>query len=221
MSYAHLSITVPEDVWISELSQEYPRIRFRILAATAGEETGVARLELLGANAETACEQLDSYDAVTNVVVTDRQPQRRCLQVETTMPVLLNAIQTARIPLEFPVELSDGILSLEATIPPEKLSALGETLDSFGISYTVERIQQEAQPEESLLTDRQEWLLREAIDRGYYDTPRQITLVELAEEASIAKSTCSEILHRAEGRVLKEFFGGDTEQESPISVTAD
>lgn len=221
MPYAHLSITVPEDVWLSELSQEYPQVRFRIQAATANDETGVARLELLGADVEAVCEQLESYDAVTGVVVTDRNPQRCCLQIETTVPVLLNAIQTAGIPLDFPIELSDGVLELETTVPQAKLSTLGETLDSFGISYTVERIQQETESEEPLLTDRQEWLLREAIERGYYDTPRGITLVELAEEAGIAKSTCSEILHRAEGQVLKEFLDDESERQAPIPVTAD
>lgn len=221
MPYAQLSITVPEDVWLSELSQEYSQVRFRILAATATDESGVARLEVLGAEVEAVCERLESYETVTGVIVTDRDPQRRCLQIETTVPVLLNAIQTAGIPLDFPITLSDGVLELETTLPQQKLSTLGETLDSFGISYTVERIQQETESEEPLLTDRQEWLLREAIERGYYDTPRRITLVELAEEAGIAKSTCSEILHRAEGQVLKEFLDGDAEQQSSLPVTAD
>ncbi|WP_336328266.1 helix-turn-helix domain-containing protein [Halovenus sp. HT40] len=221
MPYAHLSITVPEDVWLSELSQEYPQIRFRIHAATANDETGVARLELLGADVEAVCEQLETYEAVTGVVVTDRDPQRCRLQIETTVPVLLNAIQTAGIPLDFPLELSDGVLELETTVPQAKLSTLGDTLDSFGISYTVERIQQETESEEPLLTDRQEWLLQEAVEQGYYDTPRRITLVELAEEAGIAKSTCSEILHRAEGQVLKEFLDGDADQHPRLSVTAD
>lgn len=221
MPYAHLSITVPEDVWLSELSQNHPQIRFRVLGATANDETGVARLELLGANVKTVCERLDTYEAVTGVVVTDRDQQRRCLQIETTAPVLLNAIQAAGIPLDFPVELSDGVLELETKVPQEKLSTLGETLDSFGISYTVERIQQETTTEDPVLTDRQGWLLREAIERGYYDTPRRITLVELAEEAGIAKSTCSEILHRAEGQVLKEFLDSDDEQHPSVPVTAD
>jgi predicted DNA binding protein len=137
------------------------------------------------------------------------------------VPVLLNAIQTAGIPLDFPLELSDGVLELETTVPQAKLSTLGDTLDSFGISYTVERIQQETESEEPLLTDRQEWLLQEAVEQGYYDTPRRITLVELAEEAGIAKSTCSEILHRAEGQVLKEFLDGDADQHPRLSVTAD
>ena len=64
------------------------------------------------------------------------------------------AIQTAGIPLNFPIELGDGVLKLETTVPQAKLSTLGETVDSLDISYTVERIQQETESEEPLLTDR-------------------------------------------------------------------
>jgi len=220
MTYAKLTITVPDDVWISGLSRRYPDTRFRVLAATANRAKGFARLELIGSEVESVCESIASYETVTDLSVLDGGSDRRRLQIETTVPVLLNAIQAAGIPLDLPVEISDGELELEVTVPQERLSTLGETLDQFGISYTVECIQQETDSE-SLLTERQQWLLREAIDRGYYDTPRRITLVELAEETDIAKSTCSEILHRAEGRVLKRFLGGDCEHQPDISIRAD
>ena len=220
MPYANLAITVPQDVWISDLSQQYPEVRFRILAATANGEKGFARLEILGSAAGTVCDQMETYDAVTELTIFEREPNRRRVQAETTMPVLLNAVQAAGLPLDFPVKVENGTLELETTVPQEKLSRLGESLDSFGISYSVECIQQETESY-SVLTDRQEWLLRNAIEGGYYDTPRRMTLVELADEVGIAKSTCSEILHRAEGQVLKEFLDGDCEHQPDISVTAD
>jgi len=43
-------------------------------------------------------------------------------------------------------------------------------------------------------------------DHPYYDTQREVSLSELANEFGIAKSTCSEVLHRAEGTIVKEFF---------------
>lgn len=45
-----------------------------------------------------------------------------------------------------------------------------------------------------------------AVEAGYYDTPRTCTLTELADEVGLAKSTCSEILHRAEEIIVKEFI---------------
>lgn len=220
MPHATLTLTVPEEVWIGELSRQHPDTRFRVIAATANDTKGFARIEIFGSEAAEVCEQMSSYETVTDLTVFEDEAGWRRVQVETTVPVLLNAIQAAGVPLNLPVEISDGELELELTVPQEKLSTLGEKLDAFGISYRLDCVQQETDME-SLLTERQQWLLTEAIERGYYDSPRRITLVELAEEVDIAKSTCSEILHRAEGAVLKQFLNGDCEHQPELSVLAD
>nr|WP_265472954.1 helix-turn-helix domain-containing protein [Halohasta litchfieldiae] len=57
-----------------------------------------------------------------------------------------------------------------------------------------------------LLSEKQQELVLEAVDRGYYDTPRDCTLTELADAVGIAKSTCSETLHRAEETIIEHFI---------------
>lgn len=220
MPYAKLTITIPDSVWMSELSQSYPDTTFRVLAATANTATGVARLEILGDNPQAVCEEIRKYDSVTDLTVFETETSMCRVQVETTVPLLLASLQDSGVPLEMPFEVSDGEMSLEATIPQETLSEFGETLDEFGIRYTVERIQQEVESD-PLLTDRQEWILDEAIEHGYYDTPRQTTLVGLAEELDMAKSTCSEILHRAEERVVKAYRNGERDVSPDVTVTSD
>jgi len=220
MPYAKLAVTIPSTVWIGAVSRTYPTARFRVLAATANDAKGYAHVEIIGTDAEDVCTEIRTYDSVSNVTVFDEGPRRRRAQIETTVPILLTALQSSGVPLKLPAEVSDGELILEATITQAKLSALGETFDEFDIDYTIERIQPEA-TSESLLTDRQRWLLHEAVDRGYYDTPRGISLVELADEVDIAKSTCSEILHRAEGQVLKQFVSGECEHSPDVPMRAD
>jgi len=220
MPYAKLTITIPDSVWISELSRSYPDTRFRVLAATANTATGVARLEILGEKPQAVCEEIRRYDSVTDLTVFETETGMCRVQVETTVPLLLTSLQDSGVPLEMPFEVRDGEMTLEATIPQETLSELGKTLDEFGIRYTVERIQQEVDPD-PLLTDRQEWVLDEAINHGYYDTPRRTTLVDLADELDMAKSTCSEILHRAEERIVKEYRNGECNVSPNVAVTSD
>jgi len=221
MPHAQLTLTIPDSVWISEVSRSHPDTRFRVLAATANMATGVARIEILGDNPEVVCNEVREYDAVTDLTIFEADSGMCRVQVETTDPLLLTSLQDAGVPLEMPFEVKDRKMALEVTVPQQTLSDLGETLDKFGIQYTVERIQQEIDSDSSLLTERQQWLLDEAIKRGYYDTPRRTTLVDLAEELDIAKSTCSEILHRAEERVLKENRGDDRDIPSGITSTSD
>ncbi|MFB6075485.1 MAG: helix-turn-helix domain-containing protein [Haloarculaceae archaeon] len=213
MPYAKITIAIPESVWISELSRSYPDTAFQVLAATANTATGVARIEIVGEDPASVCEEMRQYDSVTDLTVFEREDDMYRIQVETTVPLLLTSLQDSGVPLEMPFGVQDGEMALEVTVPQQTLSELATTLDRFGIRYTVERIRQEVESE-SLLTERQHWLLDEAIDRGYYDTPRRTTLVDLADELGISKSTCSGILHRAEGRVLKEYRRSDRERPS-------
>jgi predicted DNA binding protein len=221
MPHAQLTLTIPESVWISKVSRSHPDTRFRVLGATANTATGVAQIEILGEDPEAVCNEFEEYDSVTDLTVFESEPDRWRIQIETTAPLILTSLQDAGVPLEMPFEVADGKMALNVTVPQQTLSDLGETLDKFGIQYNVERIQQEPDSESPLLTERQQWLLDEAIERGYYDTPRRITLVELAKELDIAKSTCSEILHRAEERVLKENRSGDRDTISAITASSD
>lgn len=220
MPYAKLTITIPDSVWISEVSRAYPDTRFRVLAATANTATGVARIEILGDDHEAVCDEIREYDSVTDLTVFETEPGMSRVQIETTVPLLLTSLQDSGVPVEMPFEVRNGEMTLETTIPQQTLSDLGDTLDKFGIQYTVDRIQQDVEFD-SLLTERQHRILDEAIERGYYDTPRRITLVDLAEDLGIAKSTCSDILHRAEERVLKEYKSGERDAKANIVASSD
>jgi predicted DNA binding protein len=147
------------------------------------------------------------YESVTNLDVLSHHGETALLQFETTSPLLLTAVQDSGIPLEMPFDLVDGEATWEITAPQDALSTLGRQLEEFGIPFHVERIEQTVQPDQ-LLTDTQRALLTTAVELGYYDTPRECSLTELADEMGLAKSTCSETLHRAEERVVKAFLDG-------------
>lgn len=219
MPYTQLTLTIPEGTWLGDLSRQHQNLRIRVLAAIANDKAGFFRVELLGEAVETVVEELSEMQSVVETTVFESAPKRRRVQVETTQPVLLFAMQDSGIPLKMPLEISEGELTFEATLSQCQLSKLSESLDRFGIRYQIDRIQQDHSTEQ-LLTDRQKWLLHEAIENGYYDTPRKISLVELSDKLGLAKSTCSETLHRAEGRVLKQFVNGDCEHQPDISIRA-
>lgn len=59
--------------------------------------------------------------------------------------------------------------------------------------------------DESSLPEEQRTALRAAVDRGYYETPREVDLSELAEELGMPRSTLSYRLRRAESRLATTF----------------
>ena len=57
-----------------------------------------------------------------------------------------------------------------------------------------------------LLTPRQDEIIQLAYDRGYYNTPKDIGLREIADIFDISASTVSEILRKSERRIMQRFF---------------
>ena len=205
MTRATLRLTLPDAVWIGDLSRRFPATRIRILAALSDDANGVGLAEIEADDVEAVLEAMDGYDAVTDLRILRRDDDAALVQFETSLPLLLFAARDSGVPLEMPFDIVAGEAVWTLTAPRDRLSELCTQLDAFGIPYVVERIGSE-EPAESLLTDRQAGLLAAAVDRGYYDTPRRCSLTELADEQGAAKSTVSEVLHRAEGAVVKQFL---------------
>jgi hypothetical protein len=204
MPRATLTITVPESVWIGEISRTFPDTRIRILSALPGEDTGVGLVEVTSSDLPSIVEAFDDAADVDQLNLLKRHEDAAMLQFETTDPMLLFPIMSSGIPLEMPFDIVDGEAVWDVTTSQDRLSELGDQLDAFGIQYTVEEVRYHLETEE-LLTERQETLVDRALELGYYDTPRTCTLTELADDVGLAKSTCSETLHRAEGKIIREF----------------
>jgi predicted DNA binding protein len=209
MTRARLSITLPEETWVGTASRAYPETTITVLAAmpTGGTGCGLIRI---GGDTRGVRDAMEHHEGITSLAVLRASEEEALIQFDTTDPLLLQSAQEAGLPIEPPVWIEDGEATLELTAPHDRLSALGEAFEEFGLCYTVECISGAVDPE-ALLTDRQRRVLRTAVDRGYYDTPRECTLTELATELDVAKSTLSEVLHRAEGRVLKRAVTSSTD----------
>ena len=205
MPETRLQLTIPEDVWIGDLTRRYPDATFRILAAMSREETGVGLAEIRHDSLPELLEDMSAYDDVSEVKVLNEPDERGLVQFETTLPLLLLPARDSGVPLEMPFELADGTATWELTAPSERISELGDQLRQFDISFQIDYLQQRV-TKEDLLTEAQESIVKQAIEMGYYDTPRACTLTDLADEVGRAKSTVSETLHRAEEKIIKEFF---------------
>lgn len=204
MTQARLSITLPEDVWIADVSRAHPEATFRVLAAMPGEDAGFGLVRLTAPDVESILEEMRAAADVTSLSSLHRDGERAVVQFETTQPLILLSARESRTSIELPVDVRDGIATVEVTASHEHLSELGEQLRAFGLRFDVEYVHERVEAER-LLSKRQREVLLAAVERGYYDTPRGCSLTELAEELGVAKSTCSETLHRVEEVVVKRF----------------
>jgi predicted DNA binding protein len=204
MPYAKLTIDLPEAIWIGEVSREFPAATFRVLSAVPTDGAGFGLLEIEDEDVPTIVDSLTDRGGISSVQVMQRTETTAIIQFETSEPLLLLSIQESGAPIEFPLTIRDGEAVIELTASRDRLSEFGRQLDAFGMSYTLNRVY-DATDSPDLLTDQQQDLLTKAVELGYYDTPRECTLTELAESVDLAKSTASVTLHRAEEAVVKSF----------------
>jgi predicted DNA binding protein len=85
------------------------------------------------------------------------------------------------------------------------LKELCGRLDANRVKYNILEVSHRVQKKE--MTARQEDILRTALDLGYFEFPKRIHLEELADKLGITPATLSEILRRAEKKVLSSHFG--------------
>ncbi len=207
MPRAKLRISIPEETWISQVSTHHPDIVFSVIAILSSDETGIALLEIQTSNPVPIITEIDSREDISDLELLWKQDETTMVQVETTNPLLLFPILKAGIPLQTPFEIEDGVSIWEVTTSSDRLSALGTRLDEAGIEFDIEYVRDEpSDPADTLLTARQREVVRAAAEQGYYDTPRGATLTEVAESLGVSKATGSDVLHRAEGKVLKWFI---------------
>ena len=205
MPQARLRVDLPDGPWIADVSREHPDAVFEVLTALPEEGQGFGLLQVRSEAAEAVLEGIRAHDTIEEVSLIQQTEGAATIQIVTSRPMILLAAKRSGIPIEMPVEIQNGTAIVDVSAGHDRLSELGEQFSVMGIDFEIEYIQQRLHPDQ-LLTDRQRELLRLAATMGYYDTPRECTLTELAEEIGLAKSTCSETLHRAEEVVMKKFI---------------
>lgn len=204
MPQARLRVTLPDGPWIADVSREYPETRFEILTALPEEGQGFGLLRFRSGSIDSVLNRIRAHETIEEVSIIQQTEEAATIQIVTSRPMILLAAKRTGIPIEMPVIIQGGTATVDVSAAHDRLSELGEQFSAMGIDFEIEYIQQRLHPDQ-LLTERQQEVLNLAVSQGYYDTPRKCTLTELAEEIGLAKSTCSETLHRAEEVVMKKF----------------
>lgn len=204
MAQATLTVTLPERVWVHQLSTAYSGATFRVLAAVPGADSGFALVRITGSDLEAILEAMIEHPQISNLEVAQRTDGEVTVHFENSMPLLLLSSRKSGVPIELPLEVQNGQATIDVTGSRERLSRLVEQLADLGFQYRIDHVH-EHRHDGQLLSDRQREVVVAAVEQGYYDTPRRSSLTELADHLHIAKSTCSETLHRAEEAIVKQF----------------
>ncbi len=110
-----------------------------------------------------------------------------------------------------PFVVRDGWVDWTIECSAESSRNLVQLLRDDSIPY---RVKSTRSTGTRMLTPRQRIVFDSAMNEGYWDSPRRITLSALANLLNVSKSTLSVQLHKIEGVVLNSF-ADDVRRSSP------
>lgn len=201
MLTARLRVSLPPDAWITEVSSQFPDAEFRLLTGVALDDGALELGEIRGGPVDAAVEATRSHPRVSDYNLLYADDRRALARYRTSDAGLYDLAVDTTLPPEYPVVVSDGRFVYELSGSREEFDALRATLDEADVSYELLSLVTRSEST-GLLTDRQREVLGVARRSGYYEVPRRTTLSSVAEQVGIDTSTASEILRRAEGRLV-------------------
>ena len=207
MISAKFQIQLPDGLWVTDVSQSFPKSTFRLLSGYPRDRTAIELGETITERPEAVVEATRTHPSITNYELLESTERRVLGKYETSDIDLYEFVEESSLTIEFPVDVRDGWYEFDLTGTREELEQLQAVLDASPLSYELRSLVN-AHDRDALLTDRQREVLVAALRSGYFEVPRDCTLEELAATLELDKSTVSTILRRGEGRVLKWFFMG-------------
>ncbi len=201
-----IRITFPEKLWLGQLSRQFPNFQFEIksfIPISQDPIIGNNLVTITGTNPSQILVNLQNHPSLVSYFVLEESLTQMTLNTQTKDQFLLKAIIKNYILIKFPVKIDNGQADFTVTSSRENIDQFMQDLNEVGIEADLKSIGHYTEDEnETILTPRQNDVYRQAREAGYYDTPRRITLSELADQLKISKSTLSTMLQRVHKKLL-------------------
>lgn len=205
--HVRFRIQLPEEAWISEVSRSFPSATFRLLT---GFRTSTGAIELGEVEADdpgVVGLAIADHSEIVSYQRLDVNETRSLARYETSASELYEFVDGSSVAPEYPIVVRNGWFEYDLTATREEFEAFRSRLEGSGLDYEL-RSKVRYVRELDVLTDRQRRVLDAAHRAGYFEVPRECTLAELAASLEIDKSTASEILRRAEARLVARYLAG-------------
>jgi len=186
-----------------------------------GDGSGVLLYRLVGEK-ETVVETIVDHDFLVSYDVLDVDAEDtfhlylHVLPGEPAGTLMALTYEYALI-IDTPIEFMDrgGILATIVGTHDMLREALKAIPDAINVSIQqVGEYSPGTRDMLSMLTERQREVFETAVNMGYYDIPREVNQVDLAEELGCAPSTVDEHLRKAESKMLSALLRTTGAEES-------
>ncbi|MFX1365652.1 MAG: helix-turn-helix domain-containing protein [Promethearchaeota archaeon] len=201
-SLARIKIKFPDQIWISEIFNNYPDIKMEIshfLPYDLEESIGNSLIEILHYDIDSIIEEIKNHPSVFELSILEKEENKVKFNVKTKDPYLLYAIIKCGVLVNFPVRVEEGYAYWRLISSRDRIDQLLTLFEEKNISYDLLRIgvsPYTIEDDKSKLTFDESNILDKAISSGFFEIPRKISLEELANELGKSKSALSVMLRK-------------------------
>jgi predicted DNA binding protein len=201
-----LKIRMPDN-WVKDIGKKYSTpIKF-IDCMPYGDSGGRGLIEIndKAGKVDDIIEEIRKHPDVCRVDISPLRDGGVMGSIITNKCVACRALTGSDCFLTTASTLDDGRVEWKLITGAEgSLAELIETLKAYGCDVELKSTTHLGK--NTMLTTRQEEIIRAAFEKGYYDFPKKITIKELAKIFDISPSTLNEILQRGERKVMRWYF---------------
>jgi hypothetical protein len=190
------------------LSERHPDAEFMVRGAWPTDGKLRVLIETSTVAVPSIEKTLSAVPALTDAEIRYEAEETLLFEVSTPTPAPHGAMADSGVVPSYPLHLEDGWFVGELTASQEQLSAFRDELETAGIEYQLVSVS-ETKQSANRLTTRQQEVVELAIEHGYYESPRQCTLMDLADVLDVNKSVVCRILQRAEGHIITAYYATD------------
>lgn len=197
-----LQVQTPACAWCRLASTKHPDVGLRVTSYYARPNgSAMEVVEMRGPSWPQAVDDIKGLSSVEKVEVLEGTPQEGRIRVTARECSLPAAIEASGIVPQLPFDVAQGCDKWLLLSSKEHAKDFYESLRAKDVHVDVV-FSGEYAPE-AKLTPRQQQILDFAVQAGYYDYPRRVTLTTMAQQLGIAKSTLSQTLMLVESEVVK------------------
>jgi hypothetical protein len=200
-----LRVNLPSSLWMQPFTVLHPDVRLEVFDRMELEgDLTMFEVHILSHEARGWSEEIRILPGVTDVELIDATDNVEVCRVVFRGKTFVPLLKKLRLFSHLPFPVLDGVARWTVVGPQRKVCEFLKSLETESAGIRVDSITHgPLLRNPSLLTPRQQDVLRRAFTEGYFDVPRRISLTALAAKLGVAISTLSVTLAVIEKKILE------------------
>jgi len=201
-SLARIKIKFPDKIWISVIFKKFPDVKMDIsyfLPYDLEKSIGNSVVEVQHHDLDSIIDVIKNHPSVFEFNLMERNENRIKFNVKTKDPYLLYAVIQCGVLVNFPVNVRDGHAYWRLISSRDRIDKLLTLFEDKGVKFELLRIGKapyDLDDDATKLTLIESKVLNKAIEMGFFEIPRKISLEELANSLGKSKSALSVMLRK-------------------------